>query len=92
MRVQRVANGARLISFTLAIFLDITWRRPTIRGDYFWPTEAVIAHRYSRSCSRDECCADGQQVLGLPVSQELTKLKNWVNDEGEPDNVIVAVG
>ncbi len=33
----------------------------------------------------------GQQLLELPVRQELTRLKIWVNDASEPNNVIVAV-
>ena len=34
----------------------------------------------------------GQQLLELPVTQELTKIKIWVNDPTEPDNVVVGVG
>ena len=34
----------------------------------------------------------GKRLLELPVSQELTRLRIWVNDASEPDNVVVAVG
>lgn len=33
----------------------------------------------------------GQQLLELPVLQELTKIRIWVNDQAEPSKVIVGV-
>lgn len=69
-------------TFTLAPLSELDRReKPAFEGMLRTPKHRVVVRTVT-----------GQQLLEVPVQQELTRIKIWVNDASEPDNVVIGVG